>query len=133
MEGIRLADRLHDIGTGARERIDFFSNLELKFLMKGDGRMHKGTCTKESESRRKSPHYNKIAEINKIIQTNLRLANSTKCTPIQACEWLEKEGVLKSDKGRPGRPLRVLLRKGLIRGATQESAGSHWVIRRVRL
>jgi hypothetical protein len=95
--------------------------------------MDKRSLILRSRSKGQATNNTKIARINEIIQTNLRLAKTSECTPIQACAWLEAEKMLSSDKGRPGRPLRVLLRKGLIRGAVQESPGGRWIIRRVKV
>jgi len=72
-----------------------------------------------------------IKEINDLIQLRLRLKKLTQCTSIDASEWLEAEGLLRADRNRPGRPLRVLLRKGLIKGAKKCRDG-RWVISRIR-
>jgi hypothetical protein len=72
-----------------------------------------------------------LAKINSVIQAQLKRVGLDTCTPIMASRWLEAKGLLPIDQTRPGRPLRILLRKGLIRGARQEDRGSRWVIRRV--
>lgn len=50
---------------------------------------------------------------------------------IDASVWLEKKGILRNDKSKPGRPLRVLLRKGMIEGS-KKGRGGRWIIKRVK-
>jgi hypothetical protein len=71
-----------------------------------------------------------IDEINSAIQWNLRQHNLFECTAVEASSWLAREGLLEADKTSPRRPLRALLRKGLIQGAKQQKGkGGSWRIR----
>ena len=55
-------------------------------------------------------------ETNDIVFTN----------PVEVSKYLDRKGLLKDSIHRPGKPLRDLLRKGLIRHAFQE--GRKWII-----
>lgn len=49
--------------------------------------------------------------------------------PVEANALLAKAGILRDSKDRPGKPLRDLLRKGLLPHAFQSAGkGSHWII-----
>lgn len=52
-------------------------------------------------------------------------------TPVEVASYLDRKGILKDSKDRPGKPLRDLLRKGEIPNAHQN--GNRWVIRRSKL
>lgn len=73
-----------------------------------------------------------INKINDFIQAQLREQKMDQCGTIEASVWLERKGILRNDKSKPGRRLRVLLRKGMIRGA-KIGQGGRWVISRVKI
>jgi hypothetical protein len=77
------------------------------------------------------PPDDRVEKINRAIQIRLKKLNLRGCTPIAASAWLETAGLLPPDESRPGRPLRVLLRRGLIKGAKQDTTSSKWEIRRI--
>ena len=66
-------------------------------------------------------NYRIIKEIDKIIETK----GMQFLTPVEANSILEKKGMLKDDIHRPGKPLRNLLRKGLIPHAFQINTRWH--------
>jgi hypothetical protein len=72
-----------------------------------------------------------IGEINAFIQAQMRAKKLDQCGAIDASVWLEKKGILRNDKSKPGRPLRVLLRKVMIEGSAK-GPGGRWIIRRVK-
>jgi hypothetical protein len=72
-----------------------------------------------------------IKKINEFIQAQMREKKIDQCGAIEASVWLERKGILRNDKSKPGRPLRVLLRKGMIKGA-KIGQGGRWVISRVK-
>lgn len=70
-----------------------------------------------------------VAEINKHLQDELRRRNLFEVSAVEAAAWLEAAGLLKDSLDRPGRPLRELLRAGLIDRARQEH-NRRWFIER---
>lgn len=64
---------------------------------------------------------------NHLIKNRLRSV-----TAVEANALLEKAKLLKDSKDRPGKPLRDLLRKGLIPHAYQIESSRSWVIPRTR-
>lgn len=59
----------------------------------------------------------------------LQLTGKKSIGPVEANKMLSKYGLLKDSKDRPGKPLRELLRKGLIKHAYQTGGkGSEWAI-----
>ncbi len=73
-----------------------------------------------------------IDAVNKYIQRRLRVDGIQYVIAVEANRWLEGAGLLQDNKQRPGKPLRVLLRKRQIRGAWQDPPGPHgrWFIGR---
>jgi len=73
-----------------------------------------------------------MSDINKIIEfldEYIDKSKITHLTPIEANRLLEQAGLLDDSKSRPGKPLRILLRKGLISHAYQPTGqGSNWFI-----
>lgn len=70
-----------------------------------------------------------IAKINQFIQSQLRARDLYEVTAVEAAAWLDREGLLRDSRERPGRPLRDLLRGEKIDGAYQEG-GRFWYVRR---
>ena len=66
-----------------------------------------------------------IAKINQFIQSQLRARDLYEVTAVEAAAWLDREGLLRDSRERPGRPLRDLLRGEKIDGAYQEG-GRFW-------
>ena len=60
------------------------------------------------------------------IDAYLEKRNIVFTNPVEVSKYLDREGLLNDSAHRPGKPLRDLLRKGLIRHAFQE--GRKWVI-----
>jgi len=73
-----------------------------------------------------------MSDINKIIEFLDEYINNSKIThltPVEANRLLDQAGLLNDSKSRPGKPLRTLLRKGLISHAYQPTdRGSNWFI-----
>lgn len=68
--------------------------------------------------------------INNYIQEQLRLKRLKETTAVEAAGWLDAAGILKDSIHRPGKPLRKLLRQGLIKGQRQEP-NRRWYIERI--
>jgi hypothetical protein len=68
-----------------------------------------------------------IEKINAYIQNRLLSDERTFVTAVEAARWLEDAGLLKDSQTRKGKPLRDLLRAGLIGNAWQD-AGKRWFI-----
>ncbi|MBE0448303.1 MAG: hypothetical protein IBX64_09445 [Actinobacteria bacterium] len=71
-----------------------------------------------------------INTINGFLQGRLRDWDKSEVTAVEAAQWLDNAKLLSDSDSRPGRPLRDLLRKGLIVGQRQELNG-RWFIDRV--
>ena len=69
-----------------------------------------------------------IIEVNNFIQDKLKELGGEEITTVVMAELLEKAGILKDSKHRPGLPLRNYLRAGRIEGAYQYP-NKRWVIR----
>lgn len=71
--------------------------------------------------------------ISAFIQDRLRADKLESVTAVEAGQWLDKTGLLADDRNRPGKPLRALLRQGLIAGAWQDPPKPYgrWFIGRV--
>lgn len=69
-------------------------------------------------------------KINAFLQHELRRRGLSEVTAVEAAEWLERAGILKDSKSRPGLPLRNLLRAKKITGQRQEP-NRRWFIDRV--
>lgn len=69
-----------------------------------------------------------ISKINHLIQSQLHSKGLQEVTTIEAAKWLDIAGLLKDSEVCPGRPLRNLLRRGLIIGQYQEK-NRRWFIR----
>ena len=67
--------------------------------------------------------------INHHIQRKLIQENMPRVSAVEAAKWLDVAGLLEDCQHRPGRPLRVLLRAGVIIGSEQGSNG-RWHIYR---
>jgi len=72
-----------------------------------------------------------VEAINRFLQTELRKRERDSVPAVEAARWLDGAGVLRDSEQRRGRPLRDLLRAGLITGQRQEPT-SRWFIDRVR-
>ena len=68
--------------------------------------------------------------ISNFLQSKLREKGMSTVTSIQAARWLDKANILTDSPHRPGKPLRELLRAGLIKGQRQEP-NRRWYIDRV--
>ena len=71
-----------------------------------------------------------IEDINNYIQEQLRLKGQSVTTAVEAAEWLDRAGILKDSPHRRGKPLRDLLRQGLIVGQRQKP-NRRWYIDRI--
>ena len=71
-----------------------------------------------------------VEAINLFIQDELRRRERTQAAAVEAARWLDRAGLLTDSTIRPGRPLRDLLRAGLITGQRHE-ANHRWFIDRV--
>ena len=69
------------------------------------------------------------AEISRFIQARLTQLNEPSVTAVRAACWLDGAGLLRDSRSRRGKPLRELLREGLIVGQRQES-NHRWFIDR---
>tara|TARA_Y100001958_G_C21114597_1_gene460537 strand:+ start:29 stop:853 length:825 start_codon:yes stop_codon:yes gene_type:complete len=67
-----------------------------------------------------------IDDIVEAIDTYLEKNSIIFTNPVDVSKYLNRKGLLKDSKDRPGLPLRALLRKGLIKHAFQE--GRKWLI-----
>ncbi len=74
-------------------------------------------------------HQVSIEEINSHIQQKLREENLTKVRAVDAATWLDDANLLKDSIDRPGKPLRNLLRAGVIIGSHQEANGRWYIYR----
>lgn len=74
-----------------------------------------------------------IDDINAYLQRRLAADGLMEVSAVHAARWLDESALLKDSSGRPGLPLRNLLRDGRIAGADRRSAGaaSRWFIRRI--
>jgi len=72
----------------------------------------------------------KVILVNNFIQTYLRDQNLATITPVEIARELERAGILKDSKSRPGLPLRNLLRQGSIENARQDES-NRWHIDRI--
>ncbi|HMR47382.1 MAG TPA: DNA-deoxyinosine glycosylase [Bacteroidia bacterium] len=67
--------------------------------------------------------------ITKFLDDYLTKSGKTSIDPVEANSLLDREGILRDNKNRPGKPLRDLLRKGQLPHAFQaEGKGSNWII-----
>ena len=66
-----------------------------------------------------------IGTINSYIQKRLTVEGVDCVSAVEAGHWLDEAGLLKDSDDRPGKPLRDLLRGGLIRGARQDPPKAH--------
>ena len=73
-----------------------------------------------------------VKRINSFLQERLRSEGQTEVRAVQAAQWLDEARLLKDSETRRGKPLRDLMRSGLIKGAYQES-GRWWQIRQIQL
>lgn len=71
-----------------------------------------------------------LHQVNCHLQQQLRQQNRSEVPAVEAATWLDRAGLLKDSKYRPGLPLRNLLRKNLIDGQRQE-AKRRWFIDRL--
>ncbi len=71
-----------------------------------------------------------VEQINEHIQAELRRRERSEVAAVEAGRWLDEAGLLRDSDSRRGRPLRDLLRAGLIEGQRQEPNG-RWFIDRV--
>lgn len=71
-----------------------------------------------------------ITAINAFLQDELARRDIDCVTAVEAARWLEVAGLLRDSPSRPGKPLRALLRGGLIAGQRQE-LNSRWLVCRV--
>ena len=69
--------------------------------------------------------------INSFLQERLTNEGLPEVKAVDAAQWLDTAGLLNDSRTRRGKPLRDLLRAGLIEGAYQES-GRLWWIRRIQ-
>jgi len=76
-----------------------------------------------------------IEAINAYIQEMLVKSGHRFVTAVEAARWLNSDGSLRDSPSRPGKPLRDLLRAGLVKGARQDPPGPHsnWTVWRVDL
>lgn len=72
----------------------------------------------------------KVITINNFIQSFLESNDLDSITPVRIAVELEKVGILKDSRSRPGLPLRRLIRDGKINGAWQDES-KRWHIDRV--
>jgi hypothetical protein len=72
-----------------------------------------------------------IPTINAFIQEQLINRNQAVTTPKEAATWLDEAGLLNDSLSKLGKPLRDLLRQGLILGQRQES-NNRWFIHRLK-
>ena len=72
----------------------------------------------------------KVILVNNFIQTYLRDKGITTITPVEIARELERAGILKDSKSRPGLPLRNLLRQGSIENSWQDDS-NRWHIDRI--
>jgi hypothetical protein len=68
-----------------------------------------------------------VDAINAHIQQQLRIRGQQEATAVEAAVWLDQASLLKDSASRPGKPLRDLLRAGVIRGQRQDT-NSRWFI-----
>jgi hypothetical protein len=71
-----------------------------------------------------------IEKINRLIQDRLAQEGLIFTRAVEAAQWLDESGLLKDSLTRKGRPLRDLLRLGLIWNAWQD-ANNKWFIDRI--
>lgn len=68
-----------------------------------------------------------IDEINQFLQAQLERAGRNSVGAVEASEWLDEVGLLRNSRSRSGKPLRDLLRSGMLVGQRQES-NRRWFI-----
>jgi len=61
----------------------------------------------------------RAADVHRFLQDHMRAGGLTELDPVTANAILARAGVLRDSNSRPGKPLRDLLRAGLIPGAYQ--------------
>ncbi len=66
-------------------------------------------------------------EINQFLQDRLKRSGCDSVGAVEASEWLDEAGLLHNSADRPGKPLRNLLRNGMLVGQRQES-NKRWFI-----
>jgi len=65
--------------------------------------------------------------VSDFIQLVLQARKIKRVEAVPAAEWLDRAGVLPDSEQKPGKPLRILLRKGLIAGGKQEGSNRWWI------
>ncbi len=68
-----------------------------------------------------------VSAINRFLQGELARRSLSEVAAVEAASWLEEEGLLKDSTQRAGKPLRDLLRAGVISGQRQ-MANRRWFI-----
>jgi hypothetical protein len=70
--------------------------------------------------------------VNRFLQARLRERSQQEVTAVEAARWLDEAGLLVDSRTRPGKPLRDLLRAGLVEYAEQRPnrRWGRWFIRR---
>jgi hypothetical protein len=78
---------------------------------------------------------NRDSEINAYLQEHLRSEGLSEISAVEAARALDRAGLLRDSKGRPGLPLRELLRDGRIAGADQRPPreNGRWFVTRASL
>lgn len=71
--------------------------------------------------------------ISSFLQSELASRGLDDVSAVEAAQWLDWEGLLEDAPDRPGKPLRAMLRDGLIDGAEQRPPVRHgrWFITRL--
>lgn len=73
----------------------------------------------------------KAKQCSELIQVVMRLRGIESVTAVEAARWLDAVELLKDSRGRPGKPLRDLLRAKLIEGQSQ-AENRRWKICRLK-
>lgn len=68
-----------------------------------------------------------IDKINRFLQSKLQQSALESIRAVEAAAWLDRAGLLRDSTARPGKPLRDLLRRGVITGQRQEG-NRRWFI-----
>jgi hypothetical protein len=71
----------------------------------------------------------RLRQINLAIQEQLAARSISDASAVEAARWLDEQGLLADSDSRPGKPLRDLLRRGLIEGQRLDPNG-RWHISR---
>ena len=66
-----------------------------------------------------------VEEINRFLQARLRGSGRQSASAVDAARWLDEHGLLRDSPSRPGKPLRDLLRGGLIEHGRQDARWWH--------